>query len=418
MSAKHAVVIGAGVVGACTAIYLQRDGFRVTLIDKGAPGEGASLGNAGCFNASSVTPASMPGMLSQVPRWLLDPMGPLTIRWQYLPVIAPWLWRFVRAGRPERVAQIAAALRPMVGPTVGMHRELARAAGIEHLIHHVGHLHAYRSDEGFAKDAAAMALRQSQGVKIDELDFDELRQLEPDLDRGFIRARLISENGHCGDPLKLTVGYVEHVKRHGGTFRRALATGFKFDGAKATAVYTDQGDIAGDVFVVTGGAWSRKLAAALGDDVPLDTERGYHVVIKDPEVRPRTPTMSFEGKFVVTPMDMGLRAAGTAEFAGLEAPPNWARAEILVKQVQAMYPKLARDLPAERISRWMGFRPSMPDSLPVVCPASRTPNAFFAFGHGHVGLISAPMTGRLITDLIVGKTPTIDPTPYAATRFR
>jgi glycine/D-amino acid oxidase-like deaminating enzyme len=159
MSGKHIVVVGAGVVGACTAIYLQREGFRVTLIDKGAPGEGASLGNAGCLNASSVVPVSMPGTMSQVPRWLFDPMGPLTIRWSYLPAIAPWLMRFVRAGTPGRVLQIAAALRPMVKPTVDMHRALARDAGVEDLIRHVGHLHAYRSDEGFAKDAGAMALR-------------------------------------------------------------------------------------------------------------------------------------------------------------------------------------------------------------------------------------------------------------------
>ncbi|MBL8700065.1 MAG: FAD-dependent oxidoreductase [Alphaproteobacteria bacterium] len=417
MSGKHVVVIGAGIVGACTAIYLQRDGYRVTLIDKGAPGEGASLGNAGCLNASSVVPVSMPGTLSQVPRWLFDPMGPLTIRWGYLPAIAPWLWRFVRAGTPERVAQIAAALRPMTGPTVGMHRELARAAGVEHMIHHVGHVHVYRSDEAFAKDGAAMALRQSQGTRIDELGADELRQLEPELDRGYVRARLITENGHCGDPLKLTAAYVDHARRQGATVRRARATGFRFEGSHATAVFTDQGDIAGDMFVVAGGAWSRELAAALGDDVPLDTERGYHVVIRDPEAGPRTPTSAFEGKFVATPMDMGLRAAGTVEFGGLEATPNWQRADNLVKQLQAMYPRLARNLPEERISRWMGFRPSMPDSLPVVGRASRIANAYYGFGHGHVGLISAPMTGRLLGDLIVGRKPTIDPSPYAVTRF-
>jgi len=417
MSGKHVVVIGAGIVGACAAIYLQREGYRVTLIDKGGPGEGASLGNAGCLNASSVVPVSMPGTLSQVPRWLFDPMGPLTIRWGYLPAIAPWLWRFVRAGTPERVAEIARALRPMVGPTVDMHRELARAAGAEDLIHKVGHVHVYRSDAGFAKDAAAMSLRQSEGVTVDELGFDDLRQLEPELDRGYVRARLIQENGHCGDPLRLTRAYVEHVVRRGGALKRALVTGFKVEGGRVTLAYTDHGDVPGDMFVIAGGAWSRDLAAALGDRVPLDTERGYHVVIKDPEAGPRTPTTAFEGKFVATPMEMGLRAAGTVEFGGLHAAPNWSRAATLVKQLQEMYPRLAKEIPETRLSRWMGFRPSMPDSLPVIGQASRVANAFYGFGHGHVGLISAPMTGRLLADLIVGRNPTIDPSPYRAQRF-
>jgi D-amino-acid dehydrogenase len=200
--------------------------------------------------------------------------------------------------------------------------------------------------------------------------------------------------------------------------KRACVTGFKRDGGKVVAAFTDHGDVPGDAFVVAGGAWSRELAASLGDDLPLDTERGYHVVIDNPEAGPRTPTTAFEGKFVATPMEMGLRAAGTVEFGGLRAAPNWQRADVLVRQLQAMYPRLARDLPESRVTKWMGFRPSMPDSLPVVGPASRVGNVFYGFGHGHVGLISAPMTGRLLADLIAGKTPTIDPTPYAATRFR
>ncbi len=417
MGGRHIVVIGAGVVGACTAIHLQRDGARVTLIDKGAPGEGASLGNAGCLNGSSVVPVSMPGTLSQVPRWLFDPMGPLTIRWSYLPAIAPWLMKFVRAGTPERVAQIAAALRPMVGPTVDMHRELARAAGVEELVRQVGHLHAYRSEVGFASDAGAMALRAGQGVTIQELSFDEMRQLEPDLDRGYVRGRLIQENGHVGDPLRLTRAYVALVQRQGGEVKRAQATGFRREGGLVRAVVTDQGDVAADGVVVAGGAWSRELAASLGDDVPLDTERGYHVVIADPEAGPRTPTTAFEGKFVATPMEMGVRAAGTVEFGGLHAAPNWRRADVLVRQLQAMYPRLPRDLPASRVTRWMGFRPSLPDSLPVVGAASQVGNVFYGFGHGHVGLISAPMTGRLLADLVAGRKPSIDPAPYAATRF-
>jgi D-amino-acid dehydrogenase len=417
MGDTHVLVIGAGIVGVCAALHLLRDGHRVTLVDRGAPGEATSFGNAGCLNGSSVVPIAMPGMLPQVPRWLLDPMGPLTIRWRYLPAIAPWLWRFVRAGRPERVAEIARALRPMVGPTVAMHRDLARAAGAEALIRQVGHLHVYRSEAEFAKDSTGMAMRAAAGVTVDELGFDDLRQLEPDLDRGYVGARLIQENGHCADPLALTRSYAELARRMGATVRRAQVTGFAREGGRVRAALTDQGEIAADSFVIAGGAWSRDLAAALGDRLPLDTERGYHVMVAEPDAGPRTPTTSFAGKFIATPMDAGVRAAGTVEFGGLDAPPNWDRADILLRQLQAMYPRLPRDLDATRVSRWMGFRPSMPDSLPVVGPARALGNAFYGFGHGHVGLISAPMTGRLLADLVGGRKPTIDPAPYAPGRF-
>ena len=417
MSGKHVLVIGAGVVGVCTALYLLRDGHRVTLVDRGAPGEATSFGNAGCLNGSSVVPIATPGMLAQVPRWLLDPMGPLTIRWRYLPSLAPWLWRFVRAGRPERVAEIAKALRPMVGPTVAMHRDLARAADAEALVRQVGHLHVYRSEAEFAKDGMGMAMRAQAGVAIVELGFDELRQLEPDLDRGFVRGRLIQENGHCTDPLALTRAYVGLARRLGATVLRAEVTGFERADRRVVSARTSDGDIAADAFVIAGGAWSRDLALGLGDRLPLDTERGYHVMVADPEAGPRTPTTCVAGKFIATPMAAGIRVAGTVEFAGLVAPPNWSRADILLRQLQAMYPRLPRDIPSARLSRWMGFRPSFPDSLPVVGPASAVANAFYGFGHGHVGLISAPMTGRLLADLVGGNRPSIDPAPYAPRRF-
>jgi D-amino-acid dehydrogenase len=169
--------------------------------------------------------------------------------------------------------------------------------------------------------------------------------------------------------------------------------------------------------VIAAGAFSKPLAAKLGDTVPLDTERGYHVMIRDPEVMPRIPTMSVDDKFVVTPMETGLRFAGTVEFAGLDAPPDWSRARVLLKQGLAMYPGLARDVPDERLSQWMGFRPSMPDSLPVIGPASRAGNAFYAFGHGHIGFAGAAMTGRIIAALVSGKPPPIDAAPFSATRW-
>jgi D-amino-acid dehydrogenase len=416
-TAREIVVIGAGIVGMACASTILRAGHRVTVIDRGAPGEGTSFGNAGCLNSSSVAPISMPGVLSQVPRWLLDPEGPLVLRWRYLPMLAPWLWRFVRAGTPEKVAAQARALRDLLGTTLESYAPLVKAAGAEDLVHRVGHLTVYKSEASFAKDARAMDLRRDNGVVDDDLSLDELRQLEPGLSRDFIRGRMIAETGHVGDPHRLVARLAEAFVRDGGAIRRDPVRGFELAGGAVTGVRGESGVYPADHIVLAAGAWSKTLAKQLGDAVPLDTERGYHVVLRDPETMPRRPISSAEGKFFATPMDGGLRVAGTVEFAGLEAPPDWRRSRMLLRQAQDMFPGLAREIGDERISMWMGFRPSMPDSLPVIGPSRCHRNVIHAFGHGHVGLIGGAMTGRIAAALVDGATPPIDIAPFRVDRF-
>src|SRR5690348_10570743 len=410
-------VIGAGIVGVCAASWLQRDGHSVFLIDPGNPGEGASFGNAGCFNGSSVTPVAMPGVVRNVPRWLMDPLGPLSLRWSYLPTILPYLARMVRAATAEKVAAQARALRPLIEPTVPLIRDLARAAAAEELIHQRGHLYVYRSAEALAKDGLAWALRRENGVEVDEFDADELRQLEPVLSREYVRGLLVRENGHTSNPHRLVTRLVEQFRREGGEIVRAHALGFRLDGKLLTAIRTDAGELPADAAIVCAGAWSKKLAAALGDKVPLETERGYHLMIRDPEVMPRIPTADADGKFVATPMELGLRLAGTVELAGLKAPPDWRRSQILLTQARRMLPGLAAEHGEDRLTMWMGHRPSLPDSLPVIGPSRASPDVIYAFGHGHIGMTSAPMTGRIVADLVTGRPASIDITPFAADRF-
>jgi D-amino-acid dehydrogenase len=426
-AARRVGVIGAGMVGVCAAIWLQRDGHSVFLIEPGNPGEGASFGNAGCFNGSSVTPAAMPGVVRNVPRWLLDPLGPLALRWSYLPTILPYLIRFVRSATPEKVAAQAKALRPLVGPTLPLVRELAREAGADDLIHQRGHLYVYRSAEALAKDGFAWALRRANGVVVDEFDADELRQLEPTLSREYARGLLVRENGHTSNPLALVTRLVEHFRTQGGEVVRARALGFRLDGRRLTAIRTDAGELPADAAIVCAGAHLKPLAAGLGDRVPLETERGYHLMIRDPEVMPRIPTADADGKFVATPMELGLRFAGTVELAGLAAPPDWRRARILLTQGRRMLPGLAANYPSGeypdadysngRISMWMGHRPSLPDSLPALGGSRASPDVIYAFGHGHVGMTAAPMTGRIVADLVAGRPPPIDIAPFDPGRF-
>jgi D-amino-acid dehydrogenase len=410
-------VIGAGIVGMSAASYLQRDGHEVFVIEPNEPGEGASFGNAGCINPSSVVPMAMPGVLRNVPRWLSDPLGPLSIRWSYLPALMPWLIRFVRASQPERVKAQSIGLKALLGPSLDNLAPLVKSAGADDLLHRVGHVVVYKSAEARKKDSAAWNLRAEHGVKLDELGADELRQLEPELSRDYTHGVLVSGNGHVGNPGGLVKRLAEAFVRNGGRMVREAATGFEFIDGKLTAVRTGVGTHAADRAVIAAGIWSRPLAAGLGDRLPLETERGYHVMIRDPEVVPRIPVMSGEGKFVATPMDTGLRFAGTVELAGLKADPDWRRARILLGQGLEMFPKLARSYPETRLTRWMGHRPSFPDSLPVIDRASRTPDVFYAFGHGHTGMTGGSTTGKVVADLVAGRAPSIDLAPFSKDRF-
>ena len=414
---KRVAVIGAGMVGVAAASFLQRDGHAVTLIDPQPPGQGASFGNAGCFNPSSVVPIAMPGTLKKVPRYLLDPLGPLSIRWSYLPTLAPWLIRYIRAGTPERIEKQAFALKAILGPCLETLLPLARDAGAERFIARNGILIVYRTEASWNDDAYAWDIRKRHGIAWYELNADELRQFDPNLSRDYIRGKHLFKNGHALDPGGLVAALADAVQRDGGKLVRARATGFAFDGDKLTAVRTDGPEVAADAVVVAAGAHSKPLASELGNPVPLETERGYHLVLSSPEVTPRVPTSDADCKFVATPMDAGIRFAGTVELAGLQAPPNWRRAERLLELGRKMFPQLPATPAKDRVKLWMGHRPGMPDSLPVLGRSQRSADVFYAFGHGHVGMTGGPYTGKVIADLVAGRPAPIDLAPFRPDRF-
>jgi D-amino-acid dehydrogenase len=416
----HVVVIGAGIVGAATAVELLRDGHRVTIVEPGEPGgeQAASYGNGTLLNPSSVIPMSSPGIWRKVPGWLADPLGPLAIRWRYLPRLLPWLSRFLRAGgTEERVAATARALRPLLLNAPELHRRLAEEAGVGELITRQGVLFVFPARAEFEAEESAWRLRRENGVRWLELSEDELRQREPALDRRYTFGLLVEENGQCGDPGAYVAALVRHAVAQGATLRRERALGFRIEGQRLRAVRTEEGDIAADAAVIAAGAWSRVLAAAAGDHVPLETERGYHAVIADPGIAPRYPVMPSDGKMACVMTPQGLRLAGQVELAGLDAAPNWRRAAVLRDFARRVFPELPPDLPETRVKVWMGHRPSTPDGLPCIGPASACPDIIHAFGHGHVGLTAGAATARLVADLINGKPPRTDIAPYAAQRF-
>jgi D-amino-acid dehydrogenase len=414
---KTVAVIGAGMVGVCTAAALQQRGHDVFIIDPNPPGDGASFGNAGCFNPSSMVPIAGPGTLKKVPGYLRDPLGPLAIRWRHLPALAPWLIRYIVAGTPARIEKAAAALHALNGNSLEMLMPLVKHAGAESLVKRDGILIVYRSEARWQADARAWDLRRRHGIAWEELSADELRQFDPSLSRDLLRGKWVQGNGHSVNPGDLVKALANGVLADGGRLIRRRATGFRLDGARLRAVQTPEGDLAADAAVIATGAHSRTLAALLGDTVPLETERGYHLMIRDPEAMPRVPTTDADYNFVATPMDEGLRLAGTVELAGLDAPPNWRRSTILLDRATRLCPALSASYPTERTSMWMGHRPSLPDSLPVLGPSRRSPDVIHAFGHGHTGMTAGPFTGRIVADLVSGKPPPIDLSPFRPDRF-
>lgn len=414
---KTVAVIGAGMVGVAVASYLQRDGHAVVLIDPDPPGQGASFGNAGCLNPSSIVPIAGPDTLRQVPGYLADPLGPLSIRWSYLPKLAPWLIRYAMAGTPARIEQQARALKTLLGPCLDALMPLLRDAGAEGLVKRDGILIAYRTEKGWQSDAAAWDLRRRNGITWEELGSDELRQFDPSLSHDLIRAKLVTGNGHTIDPGGMVAALAASVQGSGGRLVRARALGFSLDGGRLRTVQTDQGDVVANAAVIACGAHSKSLAAGLGNRVPLETERGYHLVVKSPEAMPRLPTTDSDFKFVATPMQAGLRLAGTVEFAGLTAKPNWERSRILLRRAAQLCPALSASYPEDRMSMWMGHRPGMPDSMPVIGPSRRSPDVFYAFGHGHVGMTGGPYTGVVVADLVAGRPAPIDLSPFRPDRF-
>ncbi len=410
---RSVTVIGAGIVGMACAVHLQRDGHDVTVVDRLPPGEGTSFGNAGIMAPCAFVPVPTPGILRKVPKMLLDPMGPLSLHWSYLPRMVPWLLSYLKNSSAERVESIAAALAMLAHGSVEEHQLLARGSGGEQWVQPATYAYVYESEEEFREEAFAWDLRRKHGIEINVLRDGEVQDMEPAIDEAYKFAVTLDHHGYVRDPEQLIKSLAEHLVRAGGRVLRREIEDIEIGPAGPTRLVTDEGDLEVDILVVAAGVWSGKLAGRLGSDVPLETERGYHVVLTDPGISPEVAIMSSTGKFVATPMAMGLRIAGLVEFGGLLAPPDYARARTLLRHAKSLFPRVN----TEDFTEWMGHRPVLPDSLPVIGRSPHFEDVYFAFGHQHIGISTGPRTGRLIADLVGGRTPNIDFVAVAVDRF-
>lgn len=412
----HSVaIIGAGAVGVCCANYLRDAGFDVVMIDPIEPGDPqqCSYGNAGGLSPGSCIPNAMPGILRELPGLLLDPEGPVSLRLLDLPHALPWLLRFLWSSRASRVGEIADAMIALNRLTFEFYEPLVAQAGCKDLIQHRGQLFVYEDPTAPSRATLSTKMRRDRGVRVELLDESQLREREPSLSPAYKAGIFLPEQGQCVNPGRLIASLWQLAAQKGARQLRTKAKGFAFGQNGPIGVLTDDGPVPADFFVVAAGVSSAPLARQLAVHVPLIAERGYHVVLENADVGLRANTCCAARRFVAAPMEGGLRLTGTAEFAKPSAPPRWERAEMLVRQAKFMFPSLS----ATSVHRWMGSRPSTPDSIPVIERTPRYSNAILAFGHGHQGLMAASTTGKLVSQLVAGETPRIDLSPYRSSRF-
>jgi len=410
---KRVVVVGGGAVGLCCAMHLLRRGYEVTVVDRGAPGDGASGHNAGLFSVGNCLPTATPGVIRSVPKMLIDPYSPLAIRWRYLPRMVPWLLRFIAAGRPAQVERASVAIASLVNQALRAWEDVLPAHDSDGVVIEGGHLLGYGTDAVFAEAVFAIETRRRRGIDMRVLDEEGVAELSPILE-GRFRHGVYIPRGPWADPRLLCAVLTDRMAAAGGRRVAGEVTGFVRSGGRVTAAETTSGRMEADVVVIAAGAWSKSLTRTLGFTTPLDTERGYGVDLPDPGVKLPFPIISMDYQFGMTPLAGGLRLAGTDELAGLDAPPDYRRADQLVEATKLVFPELR----TRGAKRWMSYRPSHPDSLPVIGRAPRHTNVFLAYGHGHIGLTLAAITGEIIGQLVSNPDPSIDVVPFRASRFR
>lgn len=410
------VVIGAGIVGMCTAVALQQRGMRVKVIDEREPGTGTSFGNAGLVSVDSCIPIAMPGMVKNVPRWLTDSSGPLSVRPSYLPCAASWLFRWVKSGASEKNAlRLGRALRQLHKDAVSQYRSLLGEEYFAEVIRITGQLHVWESAHKTPTDLLGERIRAQNGVVPQELSGQEIFDLIPEMDRSIRRAEFYDKNGYVASPYLLVQRLFKIFMDNGGAFLHQKVNGISRQAETGRyRVITATQDLNAERLVICSGAWSMRVLKGLGISIPFDTERGYHVSFDRNALDFKIPVLHKERAFGVTPMVDNIRVAGFVEIAGLDAAPNFQREAVLISHAKRLFPQLDVSL---KKNFWLGLRPSTPDSLPVLGGLASMPNLYFGFGHGHTGITGAPKSAEILANMITGVANTIDVTPYDINRF-
>ncbi|MGO3345643.1 MAG: NAD(P)/FAD-dependent oxidoreductase [Marinomonas sp.] len=408
----HVAIIGAGFVGIATALYLQNQGHQVTLVDPEPFTEGAYYGNACTIATYANIPVATPAILKQIPNLLFNSKSPLSVRWSYLPQLSPWLVRFLMASTASKVENIARELGVLLSHVNRAFEPLFKEVNAQELLEINGTMYLYSSPESFANARTDIDLRRNNGIPVQELSHAEVADLEPNITPLYHKGLLFNDGYHVRNPRQLLKNMGDLVRKKGGRIVKANALDIQRLSVSELCIHTDNGDVSANKVVVAAGAWSRKFAAQIGDKVPLDTEQGYHVMYSGAQDLLKRPVGWADVGFYMTPMDTALRAAGTVELGGVNNPVNPKRVKLIADTVKTLLPQLG-----DYDAQWTGFRPSMPDSKPIIGASVKDKDVFYAFGHGHIGMTLSGITGQIIADLISEKTPAVDITPFRVDRF-
>jgi D-amino-acid dehydrogenase len=405
---KEVVVIGAGMVGLSIAMYLIKQGRHVTLIDRKGICQETSQQNAGALAFSDILPLASPHILRKAPKWLFDPLGPLSIRPSYALKIAPWLLKFGAASRPSAYQSSVTAQTQLMQLAAKEFHIMMTWAGLSNLIRQDGSLQVYEGEAQFNASQAGWAVRTAAGIQFEHVSGKRLAQLQPNLAPSITAATFVPHWETVSDPYEVGCALGEYLIEAGCVMLRDAVVSIAPNIDGATVMLHSGQPIRAKQVVVATGAWSKSLAAQLGDAVSLETERGYNTTL---------PLGSFDLKrqiifgahgFVVTPLRGGLRVGGATELGGLHLPPNFKRSDNMLNKAA----KLLTGLKTQGGTQWMGFRPSMPDSLPVIAHSKASNNVVYAFGHGHLGLTQSAATGKLVSQLLMKTEPSLDLHPF------
>ncbi len=406
-------ILGAGIIGICCALEAVEAGFDVTVIDRSAPGEGASQGIAGIISPWSVVPQAMPGIWKDVPKWLLDPKGPVKVRWRDMPTLLPWVRSFLGHATRREAERISEAMAWLMQDNINLYRTYLKDTPGEHLVRDSHLITVFRESQRPDLKDLASQLRLRSGADLEVVQSGDIQALEPALSPTYTYALVVKNQSRTTDPGRVCKTLANKAQALGVTFLRHDIARIEPQGTGGFRLAHPDGAFQATRLLVTAGAWSHKLLRPLGIRLPLIGERGYHLVFPNPDISVENSIADASAKIVLSQMDAGIRVAGTAEFADPDAPPNYARARALLPLAKRMLPDLNTERPAE----WMGVRPSFPDNLPVVDRLGGFENLFCAFGHSHYGFGMAPQTARLVRQLLQNVKPNRDISAVSWQRF-
>ena len=412
MKQKPIIVIGAGMCGVSTAIWLQRFGHRVILIDKGQPGMGASFGNAGLLAQWAVDPVTSPKLWWKAPKYLAQRNSPFFMKWGHLPSMLPWLVKYMSHANDNDTRQIVRGVIPIVSDAVEQHKSLVRGTTLEKWIVDSKFSFVYPSEAAFKQDGYSWKMKALAGLIPKVILGAAVQEEEPILGPAMGCLAVLEGQGHVTNPGQYIAELVAYFVSQGGQFIQANVLDIQKINGVVSHIDTDLGRFDCRKAVITAGIWSKDLMKMIDLNVPMEAERGYHVIFENPSELPRNPMLMTEGKFGVNPMEMGLRCAGTVEFGDHRSGPSVDPIAYIRKHSQRAFPSLQYSGTQE----WMGSRPSTPDSLPLIGELGQS-GIFTGFGHQHVGLTAGPKTGRLIAQLISDNSPNIDMSPYSPGRY-